>query len=201
MIRTHPPYRLTAVPPYRRTALPPYRPTAGFTLVELLVALTLSGLVVLTVARLFTTLVTAERTLSVERRTRTRQENAHRWLVSAFLSLEVGAAPGESFEGSAHQVAFTTWQMTPRGWFERRRIVLSSEDARLQARLDDGSTVTLADSLLGVGFDYLLEPGATTHWVSSWISPVSAPLAVRIRITPLDSGTTDTLLLLIKERG
>jgi hypothetical protein len=60
-----------------------------------------------------------------------------------------------------------------------------------------------------VAFDYLLEPGENTKWVREWISPVSAPLAVRVRVTHLsDNGqrttahaVTDTLLLLIKERG
>ena len=70
----------------------------------------------------------------------------------------------------------------------------------------EGESILLADSVTDVAFDYLLEPGEEAKWMREWISPVSAPLAVRIRI---QRGTgkgeagmvVDTLLLLIKERG
>jgi len=66
--------------------------------------------------------------------------------------------------------------------------------------------IVLADSLRDAAFDYLLEPGARARWVREWVSPVSAPLAVRLRIAylPRTASTAhhaDTLLLLIKERG
>ncbi|MDZ4863742.1 MAG: hypothetical protein SGJ01_09885, partial [Gemmatimonadota bacterium] len=63
--------------------------------------------------------------------------------------------------------------------------------------------IVLADSVVGVEFDYLLEPGAQTRWVQTWISPLSAPLGVRLRIARRanDVDWTDTLLVLIGERG
>jgi len=47
--------------------------------------------------------------------------------------------------------------------------------------------------------DYLLEPGASTTWVREWISSVSAPLAVRLRIGYAEHA--DTLLLFVGPRG
>ena len=63
------------------------------------------------------------------------------------------------------------------------------------------------DSVADLALDYLLEPGAESRWVREWVSPVSAPVAVRIRMTRTRNGkrdrgnVVDTLLFLIKERG
>ena len=65
----------------------------------------------------------------------------------------------------------------------------------------------MSDSVTDAGFDYLLEPGVESRWVREWVSPVSAPVAIRVRVTRgLGMGderrvVTDTLLFLIKERG
>lgn len=50
--------------------------------------------------------------------------------------------------------------------------------------------------------EYLLEPGADAAWMKGWQSPVSAPLAVRLRIRRGDdAGVVDTLLFAIGPRG
>ena len=65
----------------------------------------------------------------------------------------------------------------------------------------------MRDSVTDLEFDYLLEPGAESRWVKEWVSPVTAPVAIRLRVTTgRESGdggrvVTDTLLFLIKERG
>jgi hypothetical protein len=70
-----------------------------------------------------------------------------------------------------------------------------------------GQPVVLIDSVADVALDYLLEPGLDARWVGEWVSPLSAPLAVRMRIrragneTREPGGVVDTLLFLIKERG
>ena len=70
-----------------------------------------------------------------------------------------------------------------------------------------GTAIALRDVVRDVEFDYLLEPGAESRWVREWVSPVSAPVAVRMRITKAENGkwetgnAVDTLLFLIKERG
>lgn len=66
-----------------------------------------------------------------------------------------------------------------------------------------GGRLWLADSVRAVGYDYLLTPGAESRWVGTWISPTSAPLAVRLRIQRAGcrAACTDTLLFLIGPRG
>jgi prepilin-type N-terminal cleavage/methylation domain-containing protein len=179
----------------------------GFTLIEVIVALTIGALVVVLAARLFAAVGDGGRDLVAARTTLDRDANARRWLAAAFLSLDAGLEGGRSFEGHPAQVTFSSWLETEGGWFAPRRVTLAVDKAHLVARLTPGSTVTLADSVTDVGFDYLLEPGADAHWVREWISRVSAPLAVRARISrgrgTGDGGLVvcDTLLLLIKERG
>src|SRR5690242_12765359 len=168
---------------------------SGFTLLELLVALTVSGIVVLLAHAVFTAVTDAGRAVRETRLALDRESNARRWMEAALLSLDVGSdSAAGPFEGRPDRMAFSAWLETSGGWFERRRIELRRDGTNF-----DADSMMLADSVTDVAFDYLLEPGEDTKWMREWISPVSAPLAVRIRITRL--AATDTLLLLIKERG
>ena len=65
-------------------------------------------------------------------------------------------------------------------------------------------SLRLMDDVAYVELDYLLEPGADTRWVRAWTSPVSAQVAVRMRIARrlnAGAGAVDTLLFLVKGRG
>ena len=178
----------------------------GFTLLEVLVALAIGGIVLLTAERIFAGVGEGGRRLVAARAQLDREANGRRWLKNTFLSLELGQAGGEGFEGRADRVRFTAWQLAPGRWFERQAVDLESVNRRFVG-LVGGTPLLLADSVTDVAFDYLLDPGADSHWVREWISPVSAPLAVRIRIQRgtrnAEPGTVnvDTLLFLIKERG
>ena len=183
------------------------RDRRGFTLAEVLVALTIGAVVVLLAHQLFAGVAERGRTLTLARTALDRTANAHRWLEATFLSLDVGTEGASGFDGRPDHVAFTTWLLTPDGWFERRVVSLARQDDRLVATVTPGQAIALSDSITDVGFDYLLEPGEESRWVREWVSPVSAPVAVRMRVTRGrgrgDGGrvVTDTLLFLIKERG
>src|SRR5690348_2187624 len=175
----------------------------GFTLIEVLVALTLAAVVLLLAHAVFSGVVDGSRRLVVAQENLDRETNARRWLAAAFLSLEVGQDSAGPFDGESSQLSFSTWLETEHGWLERRRVVLRARTGRLTATLTPGDPIVLADSVTDLGLDYLLEPGAETRWVREWISPVSAPLAVRLRIARGGPPPTavDTILLLVKARG
>jgi prepilin-type N-terminal cleavage/methylation domain-containing protein len=177
-------------------------PCKGFTLLEVLTALALTGMVALLAHRLLNVTVESARQLDYARQLEDRRENAERWLRAAFLSLEAGSDAG-GFEGLRDRVSFTAWLEQPTGWFAPERVRLAVSGGRLTVTRGTGSPLGLSDSVTGLGLDYLLEPGADSKWVREWLSPLSAPLAVRIRIARRDGPTAvvDTLLLLIKERG
>jgi prepilin-type N-terminal cleavage/methylation domain-containing protein len=179
----------------------------GFTLVELLVALSIASVVVIVAHQLFAAVAEHGKTLTAARTSLDRRANARRWLKGAFLSLDVGTDGASGFEGRPDHVAFSTWLLTPDGWFERRAVSLARNDDRLVANVTPGQPIALMDSATDVELDYLLEPGAESRWVREWVSPVSAPLTVRLRIARTGCGmqdagcVVDTLLFLIKERG
>src|SRR6266550_1931746 len=183
------------------------RDRRGFTLVEVMVALTIGAVVVLLAHQLFAAVVDRGKTLTAARTALDRGANARRWLEATFLSLDVGTDGASGFEGRPDHATFTAWLLTPDGWFERQQVTLSVAERRLRAVITPGTPIALADSVTDVQCDYLLEPGAESRWVREWVSPVSAPVAVRMRITKAGNGkgetgnVVDTLLFLIKERG
>jgi len=173
------------------------RSNRGFTLIEIIVALTIGALVVITAHRIFAAVTDGTKALTHARENLDRTVNARRWLKAAFLSLE------PPFEGRIDHASFISWQLAAGGWFEPRSIKVFKQGSQFVAE-GTGDPLLLIDGATGVAFDYLLDPGADTKWVREWISPVSAPLAVRLRITGCDkrdAGCVDTLLFLVKERG
>src|ERR1041385_2210030 len=179
----------------------------GFSLSEMLLALTIGAMGVLVAHELFAAVADRGRTLTAARTELDRTANARRWLHAAFLSLDGGTEGASGFEGRPDHAAFSTWLLTADGWFEREQLTLGVEQGRLRALVASRTPVVLADSVIGVQFDYLLEPGEESRWVREWVSPVSAPVAVRLRLARTGCGmrdagcVVDTLLFVIKERG
>jgi len=173
----------------------------GFTLLEVMVALAVGGLVVLFAQRLLGQVAAGLRASAVAQRDLDREQNARRLVQSLLLSLEVGDEGG-AFEGEGNQVAFAAWLQRPEGWFVRERVRLGWNNGRVETLTSQGAIV-LWDSVATLDLDYLLEPGATTSWVRRWTSPVSAPVALRVRLGRRvgQAVVADTLLFLIKERG
>jgi prepilin-type N-terminal cleavage/methylation domain-containing protein len=177
----------------------------GFTLIEVLVALTLATVVVLLAHKVFTAVVDGAQRVREARAQLDRAANARRWLVEAFGSLAVDRPQDGGFDGEPQRVAFGTWLPTAAGGFRPARVSIDVQSGWLRASVAGGDSLLLADGVAAIGFDYLLEPGANERWVSQWISPVSAPVAVRMRVTRKEatsaSGAVDTLLLLVGPRG
>lgn len=174
----------------------------GFTLIEVLVALVVTATIALLAHGLFAAAADGAHRLELARRRLDRTGNARDVLREAFLALDVGADSAGPFEGEPHRVRFTTWLPVPGGWNERRTVVLGTRDGQWTADIgtDAGERIVLADSVTAVGLDYLLDLGAGEHWVGDWHSAVSAPLAVRVRVTRV-GGASDTSLYLVKPRG
>lgn len=171
--------------------------TRGFTLIEVLVALTIAGIVVLAAHQLFTGAADGAQAVATEREALDRDSNARRWLKATLLSAE------PPFEGRANKISFTSWQLTSGGWFEPHPIEVTHQGTRLVARHAGQQQLSLADNVTDIAFEYLLEPGAESQWMREWISPVSAPLAIRVRLGrgTREGGRVDTLLFQVKERG
>jgi prepilin-type N-terminal cleavage/methylation domain-containing protein len=174
----------------------------GFTLLEVMVALVIAGTVVLVAERVFATAVDTSRAVTVGRRSLDREINSGRLLGAVFGSIEVGPSAAQ-FEGHPSTVRFATWVQGVDGWFERHTVTLRLDQTRFVMRAEGLPPVALAEGVAGLEFDYLMAPGAETRWVREWVSPVSAPLAVRVRLagSPRSNASADTAIYLIKARG
>lgn len=199
--------------PVLEDAVPPAQPALqgadnarehSFTLIETLVALSLVCAVALLAHRVFTGVAAGAARLEETRLALDSEMNARRVLGELFGSLEVGTARTGGFAGRPHDVAFTAWTVTPGGWLARRAASLRLEEDRLAVSGLGDEPVALANGVTGIDIDYLLEPGANERWVREWISSVSAPVAVRVRLAGCarrDAGCVDTLLLVVGPRG
>lgn len=182
----------------------------GFTLLELMAGLLVSAVVIATVARGYGMVAESVSSLEHRRVESTRRMNGRHWLAQALGSVEAGADSGRLFAGRPDELRCTTWLIGPGGWPERTSLLVRLADGALRATTDRGDVV-FADSIAGVRFDYLLEPGLESPWVGGWESPVSVPFAIRIRMWHRRSAVdnrdrardhaTDTLLVLVGGRG
>lgn len=189
----------------------------GFTLVEVTVALLIGAVVVLFAERLFNAVVDGTVRLRQARDALDRDANARRWLAEAFGSIATGEN-AEPFTGRRHDVGFTAWQREERGWLVRIPIDLRAVEGRLVAKAGVREVV-LADDVIGLDLDYLSDaqdvgseappgqaPGAQARFTHQWVSPVSPPIAVRVRIARAREPNqmrqrVDTLLLVVGPRG
>ncbi len=178
----------------------------GFTLLEVMVALTLGALVVLLAHRIFTGVTDGSARLAEARAALHREANARRLLAGVVGSIDIGRPGTGDFRGEPHGATFSTWYQSPAGWLEPRRVTLAlGGDAIILRGLAD-EPVELADSVTALDLDYLLDYGAGESWVRTWTSTVSAPVAVRLRVSYAGNGTretgnVDTLLLIVGTRG
>jgi len=199
------------------TVRPLTRSPAGFTLIELLVALTLTGLVVLIAHAMLAEVTDAAARGRAVTQGLDRAGNRRAWLLRAFANVTVGSAPVRGFDGrdgndgpdgrEADRITFFTRIPVDSGDGERRvRLWLAGDALLAELRLPPGprdatpDTVVLAEGLRAFGADFLIEYGADSPLVREWVSPVSAPIAVRLRLEGRD-GRADTLLLHVGVRG
>lgn len=178
------------------------RNDGGFTLLEIVIALALTGAVAMTAHRLVDVSLRSTEELHSRQRESGFGANARTWLSQSLLSLEAGEGAG-GFAGYAQRVEYGSWAQTSNGWLAPVRVSLGMRDGSVIAEGVMKKPLVLRDSVTALEFDYLIEPGMETRWVRQWISPVSAPLAIRMRTTIERNGivSIDTLLLLVKERG
>jgi hypothetical protein len=166
-----------------------------------MVALTLASIVVLIAHQTFAaSSELAARLRDANLRT-TEHFNAMRLLTAAIASIEIGPDADTSFQGSPHEATFSTWLASANAASTRTRVTLTASDNRLLL-IDPADTLQLFDAVDSVDFDYLMNLGGSTPWISEWRSPVTAPLAVRIRLWHRDSAALcDTLLIPVGSRG
>jgi prepilin-type N-terminal cleavage/methylation domain-containing protein len=174
------------------------RRRSGFTLVEVLVSLTLTGVVMLAAHRIVVALHQSVERLGEGRAALDREANA-RWLLTrivAGIDVDQGVA---AFRGDPDRAAFTTWQLDVSGRAVRRHTTVERQGGALVVKGVHPEPARLFEDVERLDVDYLLELGTTERFVRAWYSEAGPPAALRLRITR--PAGTDTVLLLVGPRG
>jgi prepilin-type N-terminal cleavage/methylation domain-containing protein len=174
-------------------------PLAGFTLLEVIVALTLAALIVTLIRAVFAVLDDGLRGVAVASSEMDRAGNAFRWLQAAFAGAYAETESDAEFRGGRDGVSLAAWDVDSLGRSVRGRITIAAAGGHLIAATATGQVIALADSVASLECDYLLGLGADQHWMQQWTSPAGLPRAVRLRLDRHQRA--DTLLFVVGQRG
>lgn len=173
------------------------RTQRGFTLVEVMLALSLGGLALLSASMLMQQLADSGTRIAASSIALDRADNGERALRALVAHFEPSGDAG-AFTGSAGKVVFNTWCDSPSGWKERCLAELSldtlSNGVALTATLGAHQRVTLRDSLHLGRLLYLRDAENGGTWSSSWGPSAAGPLAIGLTLS------RDTMILRIGER-
>lgn len=178
------------------------RSQAGFTILELMVALALAG-AVMTIAVVVTGEINAASRRAQVPSDGDREALVERWLRAALGSIDVGANGTVTFDGLDDQVVFRSRQLTRHGWSEAVTIQVYADRGQLLARLSTGRQLLLLPNVISLRTSYLIEPGAYPRWSPHWSSALMVPPAIRFELDRrLSTGPrTDTLLFALGRTG
>lgn len=179
------------------------RPSAsargGFTLVEVVVALTLAAMLMLGARALFEQLGAHAEALVGAAGDADREANGDALLRALVGAAETSPDPERRFDGTAEGVRFSTWCESPAGWLERCAATLGfvhADTARVLAvAVAGGDPIVLRRGFRDGRLIYLRNADDGGAWVPNWSSAVSTPLAVGVVVDG------DTAILRVGERG
>jgi prepilin-type N-terminal cleavage/methylation domain-containing protein len=165
---------------------------SGYTVIELIVAITLSAIVLLGARALWESLAASVDRMRVRAIADTRAANGERLLRSLLGRLEVGPDQSRKFAGGEQEIRFSTWCDMPSGWQERCDAVLAIEPdsdvgLRMVARLSTGETIMLQRGFTTGVLRYLNDPLGSGVWFRSWGQGFATPLAIEV-ITDRDTA-------------
>ncbi|GJG89829.1 hypothetical protein tb265_50100 [Gemmatimonadetes bacterium T265] len=183
----------------------------GFTLVELLVAVTIGALALAAAHAVLAQLVDGTAAVVRAAAAADRAANADRLLRDAVGQLEVRPVTGPDVDGTETTFRFSTWCDVPAGWQERctARLAIDAVAGRpalvLSLRTDAGSgpsggagedtPVVLRTGFADGRLRYLSDPASGGRWAAAWSSRVTAPFALGVILD------ADTLIVRIGTRG
>lgn len=167
----------------------------GFTLIEVVVATVIAGMVISTAAAIFATSTQAVGKLADAAERSMRESNGRLWLAEAIAGLEVENTAAGEFVGTSTRLSFPSHVLVPLGWVEPALVSVEFDAGRI-AMSALGSTVVVAESLRMAEFDYLLDYGGDSPWVPEWRSRATPPVAVRLQLERAGSPP-DTILFFV----
>jgi len=166
---------------------------AGFTLIEITVALIIGGMALSAAAALLNGLGTRADQIRNAGRRVDRAANAERLLRGLVGNLRVSGDSIRTVSGDSTSVTWLSWCETVEGWLRpcRARLADSNGSVRLELELNSGESqdFTLSVGNAGpVAIRYLRDPVHDGRWLTTW-ADIVPPAAIELITGP------DTLLL------
>jgi prepilin-type N-terminal cleavage/methylation domain-containing protein len=156
---------------------------SGFTLIELILALSLTGLVVLGAASLLGAVVDAEAGIGSDART-----HDHEAAMSILLANLIGRAEPKSgvivaFDGEPDRLAFASWCERAGGWVERcdvdlRVVPTADRGSEIVARMDGRAPIRLKQFAGRANFAFRDVGPRSVAWLADWRDGLRGPDAV-----------------------
>lgn len=174
---------------------------AGFTLVEVMVALVVMGVLVVGARTMLGQIADDADRITAAAAEADRDANADALLRTIAGRLEVSPVPGREvrFEGEPQGARFHAWCDVPDGWLERCEVSLGfirlEDENVLALRLSTGEMVPLRRGFRSGEIAYLRDAASGGAWVRRWGASITAPIAFGIVVDG------DTTLVRIGERG
>ena len=168
---------------------------SGFTLLEVLVAVMIAATLLLSADAVFEQLASSRDGTARSTGVRDEQQNAEALIRGWVRQIDVspGGGPSSSphvFVGDAGESKFTSWCVTAGGW-EREcdvslRTTADSSGVGVVAvsSAGDSARIQMRDSTIALR--YLIDANAGGHWVGSWPSGPTVPIAIGI-VSPSDT--------------
>ena len=187
----------------RAHGIPPRHTRSGLTLLELIVALALGGMILAGAHAVLATLTGEVDDI----RARAGQADAvanGEFLLRALVGrVEAGTPEAVPFVGTPERTRFTSWCEVPAGLLERCTVTLAIDTAggtrSLVAVLNGRRASTLLPGASPVAFRYLNSAANGGQWFREWGAGISAPLALGVLLDRGERG--DTLIVRIGSRG
>jgi prepilin-type N-terminal cleavage/methylation domain-containing protein len=174
---------------------------AGFTLVEVMVALVVIGIVVIGARTMLGQIADDADRITAAAAEADRDANAGALLRAVAGRIEVSAVAGadRGFEGEPQGARFHSWCEVPDGWLERCEASLGfirmEGEPVLALRLSTGELVPLRRGFRSGRIAYLNDAADGGTWLERWGASITPPLALAVIIDD------DTTLVRIGERG
>jgi prepilin-type N-terminal cleavage/methylation domain-containing protein len=175
------------------------RDRAGFTLIEVVVALAVAALVLLGARVMLGQLADGAERIAGAAVEADREAGAEALLRRVADRLETSVEEEHRFRGEPHAARFRTWCEVPDGWLEACTASLGI------VRVESGNALVLSLSTgeivpLRRGFDtahilYLYDAADGGTWIPSWGTAITAPLALWLVVD------RDTTIVRIGRRG
>lgn len=169
----------------------------GFTVLELMLALSLTAVAILT-ARGIVEQIAAASLLLVEAAEEADRSSNSNNMIRSLVGQTIADGHGATVQGTASGALFTTWCDVPSGWQERCRVNLAvaNRDGGQSIRVgfDDEAEIQMAEEFIHVSMLYLEDAADGGTWIDAWDHPLVTPLALGLVLD------RDTVILRIGER-